>query len=357
MMLVAAAAGEKVALRAPSGRFLGVARDGSLRAERWLPGEGETFELILQDKDRVALRAHGGRFLTTAGPDGRTLWAASTAAKPGPRETFLLVPAGAGGVGLKSSTGQWARVEPKGPRPATPPAQTEGPPPEATLEIYRTSAIPAGLQTALSAAVEGLVVQELDGKGYDKTRSKLKVRYVELPAPTLRNPRRKKKHRLWATRHEYRVEARLSGQPQIRITGMPYLKSYAGPDARLLMFAAEAELPVIGRVGYRIPERVSAATNFRTTAALNVIGLVRVEKSADQLSLRPPEVVELRVELRRLDISNDLLNVAADPIEDVINREVRGQHDRILQQANKSIRKAFDGREIRHPLLRYLSLP
>jgi len=357
-MLAATAAGEAVALRTAGGRFLRVAKDGSLRAERRLPAEDETFELIPQGKDRVALRAPGGRLLATAGPDGRTLWAAGTAAKPGPRETFLLVPAGARGVGLKSSTGRWVRIEPGKPPPDAPPAApAQRPPREATLEIFRTSAVPAAVQTALSAAVQGLVTQELEGKEYDKTRSKLKVREIELPAPTLRDPGRTKKHRLWATRHEYRVRARLDGRPRIRVTAMPYLKSYAGPDARLLVFSAEAEVPVAGRVGYRIPERVSAATNFRTTAALRVVGHVRVEKSADQLTLRPPEVVDLRIELRRLDISNDLLNAAADPIEDVINREVRHRHDRILRQANQSIRKAFDGREIRHPLLRHLGLP
>lgn len=352
------AAGEKIVLRATDGRFLSVAKDGSVRAAAHLPGENETFELIPQGADRAAFRASGGRLLVAAGADGRRLRAEGGRGQPGPHEVFVLVPAGENRVGLKSSAGRWVRAEAKEPKPGDlPPPVSDKPSPGDVLEVYGSSEIPAALQMPLGAAVDALVKKELEGKEYDKTRSELKVRYVELPAPTLRDPRRMKKHRLWATRHEYRVQARLDGQPQIRVTGMPCLKSYAGPEKRLLMFAAEAEIPVVGRVEYRIPERVSASTGYRTTAALRVVGEVRVEKSDDRLNLASPEVLDVHVELRRLDISNDLLNLAADPIEDVINGELRDQHERILEESNKAIRKAFDGGEFRHPLLHYVSLP
>ena len=65
----------------------------------------------------------------------------------------------------------------------------------------------------------------------------------------------------------------------------------------------------------------------------------------------------MHVEFHGLKISNDLLNVAREPLEDLVNHELRRNEDRIRQQANKSLAKAVKSREFHHPLLRYLSLP
>jgi hypothetical protein len=353
-----AVAEESVVLRAADGRFLREADDGAVRADPLVPGPCETFQLLQSGKDRIALKTPRGRFLAVAGPTGQTLRAAGLQAKPGQAETFLLVPAAGSRVALKTAAGRWVVFQEAkaGANPA-PQGPNDKPRPEQLVEIYRAMEIPSAIQTALGAAVNALVKEELSGKEYDKTESRLKETYVELPAPTLRDLKRKRRERLWAVREETRIQARLEGQPAIRITAMPYLRSGSGPETRLLMFAASAEVPVSGRVGVKLGDAPKAAANFRTVAVMDVAGQVRVEKSDERMTLRPPEVLKVEIALRNLDISNDLINAAREPIQDIINQEIRKQHGRILEQANRSIRKAFEGREFRHPLLRYLGLP
>ena len=70
-----------------------------------------------------------------------------------------------------------------------------------------------------------------------------------------------------------------------------------------------------------------------------------------------PELREIHVGLSRLDLSNDLLHVAREPIEDLINHELRTSEEKIRQQANRSLAKAFQARQLQHPLLQYLALP
>ena len=77
----------------------------------------------------------------------------------------------------------------------------------------------------------------------------------------------------------------------------------------------------------------------------------------DRLSLGSPEVGEMHVNLHGLRISNDLLNAAREPLEDLVNHELRRNEERIRQQANKSLAKAAKSREFHHPLLRFLTLP
>jgi len=234
--------------------------------------------------------------------------------------------------------------------------QPQEPGPEETVEIYRISQIPSAIRSGLAIAIRALVMEELAEEEYDKVSTRRKVKYVELPAPTLRDPRRTKKHRLLSMTEQYQINARLDGPPEIQITHMPYLRSYSQRGFGLLMFVARAKAPVRGRVRYKIPDALSASTGFRAVVGLAVVGEVRLEKSDGQVSLDPPELLELRVEMRRLDVSNDLLNVVRRQIKDVINREIRKQNDRIRQQANKAIRKAVEARQFRHPLLRYLIL-
>ena len=125
----------------------------------------------------------------------------------------------------------------------------------------------------------------------------------------------------------------------------------------VLMFVVEARLPVRGRVRYRIPDALSASTGFRTVVWLATVGEVRLKKSADQLSLSPPELLEVRVEMHTLELSNDLLHALRRQIKDLINRELRKNNDRIRREANRAIAKAVETQEFRHPLLQYLSLP
>jgi hypothetical protein len=318
VVAASASLGEEVVLRAPDGRFLRVTPQGELRADRILPSEEETFELTPAEGERVTLKSRQGRFLTVVrqSPGG---------------ESCVVLAAGA--------------------------AMPAPPGPELAFEIYRAGQLPTAVQAALGLAISGLAAAELQNKEYDKVRSRLKEEYVELPAPTLRDLKRKKRHRVFVMREEYQVHARLDGLPDIRLMAVPYLKNRLTPGRSVLMFAVEATLPLTGRVRYKIPDRLSASTGFRTVVDLAVVGQVKIEKTDDQVSTSPPEVLDVRVALRQLDLSNDLLNAARKPIEQFINRELRGNDDRIREQANEIVRKAVESQTFRHPLLGFVSLP
>ena len=138
---------------------------------------------------------------------------------------------------------------------------------------------------------------------------------------------------------------------------MPTLKGHRDPSVSLLMFSVKASLPTKGRLGYKIPGAVSVSTGFSATVKLALVGEIRTVKSGDRLALNSPELRETHVELERLRVSNDLLEVAREPIEDLANHELRHNEERIRQQANKSLAKAVKSREFHSPLLRFLSLP
>ena len=245
-----AVAAEQVALRTADGRFLRAAADGTLRPGRLVPGPQETFELVSRDKDRTTVKHSSGRVLTAADK----------------------------------------------------------------VEVYRVSELPGTLQAALAAGARGLLVQELAGKEYDKVTSELKEKYIELPAPTWRDPRAKKRHRILTMREEIRITAALDGPPELRITAMPYLKGCDQAGRGILMFAGEASLPVRGRVKYEVPGTLAAATGFRATVFIAVVGEMQADKNGDEASLAAPQLREVRVELRSLDLGNDLLHLArADP--------------------------------------------
>jgi hypothetical protein len=90
---------------------------------------------------------------------------------------------------------------------------------------------------------------------------------------------------------------------------------------------------------------------------LSAVGEVRTEKSGDGLSLHPPELLDLRVAMHRLDLSNDVLHVVRRGIEDLANHELRSRRAEIREKANKALAKAIEDVEFRHPLLSYLALP
>src|SRR4030042_624801 len=87
---------------------------------------------------------------------------------------------------------------------------------------------------------QGIVAEELRGKPNDKVRSRKVERFVDLPAPTLRDPRRTKSHRVLSMIEEYHVKAELDGQPEIRIARMPTLRGYRDPSVNLLLFEVKA---------------------------------------------------------------------------------------------------------------------
>ena len=145
--------------------------------------------------------------------------------------------------------------------------------------------------------------------------------------------------------------------PEIRIARVPCLKGYFEPGVDLLMFDVRASVPVSGRVRYKIPDALSASTGYRTVVALSAVGEVRAEKSAEGPSLNPPELVDLRVRMHRLDLSNDVLHVVRRGIEELANHELRDRRAEIRQKANKAIAKAIEEVDFRHPLLSHLGLP
>ena len=276
---------------------------------------------------------------------------------PGAPETFTLVHVGGNCVGMKTVDSDGLVVFPQGDAKSSDDCRPDGPSPDQTVEVFRISEIPAFVCSGLGLAIQSLVVKELKGEEYDKTRTRKRREYIELPAPTLRNPRRKKKHRLLSMTEEYHVKARLDGTPDIRIARVPCLKGYFEPGVDLLMFDVRASVPVSGRVRYKIPDALSASTGYRAVVALSAVGEVGTERSDDELSLNPPELVDLRVEMHRLDLSNDVLHVARRGIEDLANHELRSRRAEIRQKANKAIAKAIEDVEFRHPLLSFLALP
>ena len=217
--VAAAETGEKVALRTADGRFVRTAGDGTVRPDRFLPGDEERFELRPGDAGHVSLKAANGRFLTAVDHDARRLRADSPRSAPADRETFQVVPVEGNRVALKARG-------------------------------YRDFLVFSAARGALQ--------------------------------PSADKPR---------------------------------------PEEIVEIFRA---------------------------------GEIRTEKSDDRLSLGSPELREAHVELQGLHLSNDLLDAAREPIEDIVNHELRHNQERIRQQANKSLAKAMKSREFHNPLLRFL---
>lgn len=223
-----------------------------------------------------------------------------------------------------------------------------------SLTTCRVRHVPSSIRGALSLLVKALVIEEIGKKEYNKVESKLKKEYIELPAPTLKDLRRKKRHRVLVYREEIHVRARLVGPPEIGIDEMAYVVPHDNGGSARLMYSAKASLPLRGHVRYRIPKRLSASTGFHVTARLELVGALDAARTDDRLEIGSPELLILRTRLTNLDISNDLLNLGRREIERLINRELHGNRGRIREQGNKALRKAMKAQELELPLLRYL---
>jgi hypothetical protein len=234
-----AAAAEKVVLRLPGGRLLHAVEHGALRAESFIPAERETFELVSLPKKQVAVKGPDGRWLVADGRDGHTPRLEAGPAEPGDRQTFELVGAAAGRFALRAhSSGELLAFDapaagPKGKAMA-------GVAFRATVEIYRLRELPAILQTAVPVALHGLVGEELVGKEYDKTRTHKIEKFIELPDPTLKDPLRMKRREVLGLTEESRVQAKLDGEPELRISAMPLLVGCGEGGSYLMLFAIEA---------------------------------------------------------------------------------------------------------------------
>ena len=300
-----ATAAESFVLRDSDGRFLRMDKQGTVRADRLFPTPREAFTLVSDRKEPLVLEDSARRFLVIEGSDTRR-------------------------VRVGRAGGE----------------MTDQP-----VEIYRLGEVSSAIRSGLALAIRAVVIAELSNEEYKKIRRRKKEEWVELPAPTLRNWRRTRRHRVLSMDEEYHIQARLDGPPTIDIAHMPLLKGYDRPEVGYLMFVVRARVPVLGRVRYKVPKTLSVSTGFRAEIVLNLVGQIRADRKDDRAALQPPEVLELGVTLHSLDISNDVLNAARQPIREMINRELARKKGRIREQANKTIRKAVDDVGARHPLL------
>ena len=278
--------------------------------------------MLARGKQQIALRGPSGRYLIPDPRDGHTprLGAAGTPAAD--RETFQLVTVANNRFALRPHGSSALLVfEPGAVRPVkpqTPPA----PAPGETLEIYRLGELPAILQTALPAVIDTLVAEELAGKQYDKTQQHKTEKYLDLPAPTLKDPQRKKRQRVLSMTEEYRIQAQLDGPADIRITGMSFLANYADGGPGLILLAVDARLPVRGRVQGKIPDLASVSTGYQLTVQLSAVAEVTARHVGNDVTFGPPAVSDLHVSVLRLAFSNNLLEAARRQLRHVANREL-----------------------------------
>jgi len=356
-MLASAHGGQKLVIRAPNGRFLRADEKGLLHADRLVPGEDCTLELLEQHDGLIALKAPSGRFLLTEDRNARLLRADSPQVEPGQRETFSLISLENGRAALR--TDGFLDYVLFGNNVARLAAQPSGDQPrkEETIEIYHAGELPESLRTTFSTLVTEVVMDELGDEQYDKTTRRTKQEYIKLPAPTLRDLKRTKKHRILSVTQEHRVQAQLDGPVVIHLRKMPYLRSHTDREVKLLMFVVEATVPARGLVNYKIPRRLSATTKYQATAKLAIVGEFRVRQSGDQLTYDPPKLVDIQIDMQLRDLSNDILNAMRGEITKILNRELHKRRDRIHEQANRAIVKAVKDRDFQHPLLKYIKLP
>lgn len=222
-------------------------------------------------------------------------------------------------------------------------------------DLYRMSELPSGLRTVLGLAVQAVLVEEAKEHEYQKSRTRQRQRFVDIPAPTINDLKRTRRRRVWSMTEQYELAARLDGPPLLEILRLAHLKPGAGSGASLLWLELRCRLPVAGRVHYEIPGTLSATTGYRAAVGLTLEGHVALERSGGQVALGSPSLSRFNVAIDRLDISNDLLNALRGPIEDVINHELRQNRERIREKANQSVTKALQSRQFSHPLLRLLA--
>lgn len=307
-----------VVLRSPAGPFL-TASGGPLRPGPWLPGPAEIFRMRAQP-------LHAGTHR-----QGESVTLSAPCPTPGP-------------IPLVFTDGNKVQVLQPGV-------------PAIAADLYAWSELPAGLVSTLNTVVRVLAQEELADRQYDKTKTRKREQTLELPAPTLRDLRRKKTHHIRGLEEEYQIQARLKGEPKIEVLRIPYLRPYGKPGEGWLLFEVRASVPVQGRVRYKIPDVLSASTGYDTMVELRLIGQVRLQKADGKLSVAPAEALQVDLRLTGLKLSNDLLNALRKLIEEAINHELRDNEPRVLQQANKAIQKGMQAREFQHPLLKFLVFP
>ncbi len=346
-------AAEPIVLRATTGRFVRGGADGSLRTDGILPGALGTFELVPRGDEQFELGAGDGRFLVRVSENNAPHKSGSVRFQTDERGAFEWIPFGGNRAAVRDcDTSSFIRFDG---RPPAPGGEGVGPSDQEIVEVYRAGEIPDALRTALAVAVRELAGAELADKPYHRVRSRTEEKFVDLPAPTLRNLRRTKKVRVLRLTHEYHLRAELDGPLEIAITRMPHLRGYFDDEAALLMFAVEARVPVRGRVRYKIPDALSASVGYRAVVEIDAVGQVRLERPPEGSEVDPAELLDLNVRLRSLELSNDVLRVVRREIEKLANDEIRDRKDRIREKANQSIRKAIQSRAFRHPLLGYLT--
>ena len=345
---------QAVALRIAGAKYLKATPDGTLKAERFCPTSEEVFQLVPRDGGEISLKTAAGRVLVFDAPSGG-LRAAPPTGQPGRVETFTVVPAEGNRVALKPH-GLREFVAWEGPADARRGAPG-GPRPTQTVELFHAVEMPAAIRTSLASLVDSRLSEELAGKSYDQVRSRKNEKFIELPDPTLRDPLHTKSVRVFSTVEEYRIQARLDGKSELQITNLAYLIGYQDRGVSMLLVAVRARLPVQGRVSYKLPNVVSAGCGYRAVAAVTLVGEVRMAKSDETVKLQSPELRELHVQLTGLQLSNDVLNISRDLIEDLINHEIRKSEDKIRDEANRSLAKAVQAQEFNVAFLRFLGIP
>ena len=201
-----------------------------------------------------------------------------------------------------------------------------------TVEIYRVGDLPAVLATLLPAALHTLAAAELAGKQYDKTQTHKSEKYVDLPDPRLTDLKHKKRHKVISVTEEVHVQTQLDGPADIRIPALPYLAGYAKDGPGVILLGVDARLPVRGHVQCKLPDLAGASTGFRTAVELSAVAEVGVHRDGGDVKLSPPAVLDLRVTVSRLDLSNDVLESVRRRIREAINRELRHNEGRFASR-------------------------
>jgi hypothetical protein len=372
----ASSSAETIVLRTADGRFLRATDGHTLRAEAFIPGEKETFELVSRGERQVAVKAPDGRWLAPDPRDGRTACLTAAWSEPNSWTTFELVSADENRVAFRSlAFGKMLVLDPAASRTATETAKGDSPifadhasmvpeksgqspklAPAETIELYCPHPLPAILQTAVPTVVNRLADEELSGKQYDKSWRQKTEKFIKVPDPTLKYPLRLKRQQVLAVVEESRVQAQLDGKTDLRIPAMLFLSGRTESQRGLILLAVEARVPVRGRVQYEMLNVARGSTNYFTTIHLSAAAEIPVRESGGDVTFSPPRVRKLDVSLSGLKLSNDVLHAARGPIERTINGELRRNEARIRQQANKSLEKAISSREVRIPLLGFLKL-
>ena len=344
---------DDVAIRAANGRFVHVGKDGVLRAEAFLPATSEAFEIVAYGKQEIALKSHDGRYVVADGKDPRLLRLAAVGFNPGGLERFQILPAVGNHFSLREHGLGVVPIFVRGEKGSAKPQAADE-----VVEIYRVKPLPDFLQSAVSVTVQALAAKEVAGKEYDQTRTEQTKKSIDVPDPTFKDLKRTKKVQVLATSEEYRVQAHLDGDADIRIPTMLYLGNYADGGPGMILVAIDAKLPITGHVSCKVPNVATASTGYRAKIQLAAVVAVVVQRSGNDITFGPYTVSDLHVSFASLDLSNDLLEVASAADQKVHQSRTRSRNeDRLCQSANRSLEKAMSSRAVRLPLLAYLGLP